>query len=336
MRKPLSLRSLVSLSIATCMLAMFGTGLLMFFMKHSRTTAAIHTSFGIIVFVVAVLHARNNWKPLRGYGYRPLLISVVPALLLLGGLVYEAPGLSAVYDWGNEWRSQQENKEESRIVYQSLATNAAARGIALELDARKGKTFDYPLFAVWIEDLQGKFLQTLYVSKVIGTSVFQAGREENGEWVPDVVRRPEALPYWGHRRGIRAKDGYFLPDASTQVPDVLTGATPTESFRLRTRTDDPLTAFRIYLEVNQSFDWNDYFSKTRFPDDAIYSGSGANGQPSVVYAAAIDLSQPITHYALNVVGHGHPGGHNGELEVDLSRMTTALEILDGVTIKIIR
>src|SRR5687767_8536437 len=105
MRKQLSLRSLVSVSIATSMLAMFGTGVLMFLLKHSRTTAAIHTSFGLIVLVVAVLHARNNWKPLRGYGYRPLVAIVLPALLLLGGFVYEAPGVSAIYDWGNERRS---------------------------------------------------------------------------------------------------------------------------------------------------------------------------------------------------------------------------------------
>lgn len=341
-------RALVSLSAAACLLALGVTGLLLYFLKHATVTAAIHTSFGAIFLIIAGLHVRNNFKSLTGYGYKAgekspvffkkeLFIILIPGLLLLGGTLYQMPSFIYVYEWGTEWRIKQENKQQSRITYQYLETNQPGKGVTLELDVRKGKAFEIPLFAVWTEDMSGHFLQTLYVSRVIGSSRFDFGKEEaNGEWVPAIVRRPEALPYWGHQRGVQAKDGYFLPDADSPVADVVSGATPNESFRLTTRTDEPITSFKLLLEVNQSFDWNDYYSKTRFPEDKIYSGSGQNGQPSVVYAATIDLTQKTRHYMLSPVGHGHHGAQDGKLDPDLSNLTTALDIVDGVLVKILQ
>ena len=340
-------RPLISLSIAACLLVLAGTGILLYFLKHSNTTAAVHTSFSLAFLIAATFHIRNNFKSLKTYSHKAgeknpaffrleLYLALALSATLLIGLLYQIPGFSALYDWGNAWRNKQENKQEGNYVYQYVATNPTGRGVALELDAKKGKAFDYPVFVVWIEDTEGRYLETLYVSKVIGSSRFQAGRKENGEWVPDVVRRPEALPVWGHKRGIKARDGYFLPDPDSPIPDAISGATPNESFKLRTRSEEPVTTFRLCLEVNQSFDWNDYYSKTRFPDDKIYSGSGQNGQPSIVYTSTIDLSQSVQYYALNAVGHGHPGGQDGKLDPDLSSITTALDILDGVLVKVLK
>lgn len=345
--KPVNRKSLVSLSIAACFLALAATGVLLYFVRHNDTTAAIHTSFGALFLIAAVLHIRNNFKPIRSYSYKrgekpwafvqkelwaPLLLAVA----ITGAILYQWSPMLFVYEWGNEFRAQQANIEETRVTYQHIQTNAPGKGATLELDVKKGKEFVYPLFALWVEDLSGKYLQTLYVSRVIGSSRFEFGKEENGRWVPDVVRRPEALPYWGHQRGVKARDGYFLPDPESPVPDVVSAATPSESFKLRTRTDEPLTEIRVLLEVNQSFDWNDYYSKERFPDDKIYSGSGQNGQPSLVYAATIDLAKDTRHYALNPVGHGHPGGQDGSLDKDLSGITTAFDIIDSAVIKVVR
>jgi hypothetical protein len=346
--KPFNGKSLVSLSVLACFLTLTTTGVLLYFFKHANATAAVHTSFAALFLLAAGLHIRNNFKSLKAYSYKrgdgpkaffkkELVVPLVLAAAVLGGLIYELPGVSFIYTWGNERRSRLENKEETRVTYQHIETNPRGSGATLELDVKKGKAFGYPLFAVWIEDMSGRYLQTLYVSKVIGTSVFDFGKKlDNGEWVPGVVRRPEALPYWGHKRGVQAKDGYFLPDADTLVPDVVSAATPTESFVLRTRTDDPLTTFRLFFEVNQSFDWNEYFSETRFPDDKIYSGEGKNGQPSVVYTADIDLKSDVRYYAMNPAGHGHPGGQDGTLDKDLSGVTTAFDIVDGPLVKISR
>jgi hypothetical protein len=346
--KPVNARSFVSLSLLAGFLVLAATGVLLFFFKHATATAAIHTTFGALLLVAAALHIRNNFKPIKNYSYGPgergvfprrreLWLPLAVSGALVGGLVVEAPGLTFLYTWGSELRTRQENKQESRVTIQAIETNAGGRGVELELDVRKGKAFGYPLFALWTEDLDGRYLQTLYVSRAIGTSRFTYGRElDGGEWVPDVVRRPEALPYWGHKRGVEARDGFYLPDPDSPVPDAVSAATPTEGFRLRTRTDVPTPPFRLLLEVNQSYDWNDYFSKDRFPDDPIYSGSGQNGQPSVVYAATIDPALGARHYAMNPIGHGHPGGADGELREDLSLLTTALAIIDGALVKVLR
>jgi hypothetical protein len=62
-------KALVSLSAAACLLALGVTGLLLYFLKHTTATAAIHTSFGAIFLVIAGLHVRNNsTSEVRGRG----------------------------------------------------------------------------------------------------------------------------------------------------------------------------------------------------------------------------------------------------------------------------
>lgn len=48
-----------------------------------------------------------------------------------------------------------------------------------------------------------------------------------------------------------------------------------------------------------------------------------------------DLAAPAHYYALIPVGHGHPGGGDG-LDPDLSTLTTAFDILDGVLVRVAR
>jgi len=214
------------------------------------------------------------------------------------------PGADALYDWGNEWRAQQRNTHESTERFESLVTNASMPGTALDITVMKGHAFQYPLFAVWLE--HDGHAETLYVSQSVPAKRF--GDRD--------IERPEALPVWSHRREI----------------DAVTGATPVENWHLSTHAQ--FTRATLYLEVNQSFDWNDYYSKTRFPDDPIYSGDGQVGQPSVVYAAEIDPSR--SYFALNPIGHGHHAGRDGAIDPDLSKLTTALEILDGVIVRVTR
>lgn len=335
-------RALVTLLVASTFLVLAGSGAVLFLWKHAHRTAAIHTSFGALLLIAVTLHVRNNFRALAIHAAgrpprrptRELAITLVPVGLLFLGMCHEVHGLSALYDWGNQRRSRQENRREDRQVHQYLETNAGAAGPAFELHVTKGAAASYPLYAVWIEDEEGRFVETLYLSQGIAKS--RLLKEVDGEWVPGEVRRPEALPYWGHRRGLRARDGYFLPDAAHPVADAVTGATPTESWHLTTRTSARHTRFTIHVEVNQSFDWNQHFPEDGFPDDPIYSGSGKVGQPSVVYAAEVDLASPTRYYALNPVGHGHHSGADGRLDPDLSTLTTALDIVDGILLEVVR
>ncbi len=214
-----------------------------------------------------------------------------------------------------------------------LATNSSGRGIALEVEFRKGRAHYFPLMAIWIEDTSGNFIQTLYVAESIATGVFGHGDASTGKWMPGEIRRPAALPYWGHRRGIQADDGLYLPGSENPVPDAYTGATPTGSFNLATRTDSVLPEpFYVFFEVNQSWDWNSYWTNNKFPGDMEYFSSA---QPAVVYRTLADPSRPDEQFVMEPVGRSHHSGATGELFDDLHTLTTALEITGSVVVRIV-
>ncbi len=213
-----------------------------------------------------------------------------------------------------------------------VVTNTSGQGEEIEVRFYGGPSLYYPLMAVWLEEENGAYIQTLFVPKAIATGVFKYGSNASGRWVEAAKRAPQTLPYWSHKRGIKAADGLFMPDPSSPVADAYSGATPTTSFVLKTRADNPLPArFRVMFEVNQNWDWNEYWTNDRFPGDRNYL---FNAQPSLIYEGAVDMSGLKDRYILRPVGHSHPTGATGELFSDLSTITTALQIADSVVVRI--
>lgn len=193
---------------------------------------------------------------------------------------------------------------------------------------------------IWVEDIDGNYIESLFVPKSIATSEYLNGKpDKNGIWKPAIVRRPESLPYWAHKRGIRASDGLYIPLGKAYDIDAVSGATPTEDFIINSKAKlGKLKKFRILMEVNQSFNWNKYYSKDRFPNDSIYSGSGRVGQPAIVYAVDVDLDKIKTskNYLFESIGHSHHSGKTGELFTDMLNITTALDIIDRGIVKVVK
>jgi len=213
-----------------------------------------------------------------------------------------------------------------------LKTNIDGQGIEFEIEFHQGTEFYYPLFAIWIEDMSGNYIQTLYVAQSIAKGVFVYGQVKDNRWEKESKRRPAALPYWGHKYGFKAEDGLYLPTPENPVADAYTGATPTTDFILKSKSDNELPKqFMILIEINQSWDWNEYWTNNKFPDDKDYKTSA---QPALVYAADIDLSTNQKEYPLKPIGHSHYSGKTGELFTDLSTLTTALEIVDKIFVRI--
>ncbi len=210
----------------------------------------------------------------------------------------------------------------------TLQTNREASGTEIIFRFQKGEHHNHPLMAIWIEDTDGDYIETLYVAESIGTGIFRHGQADRGKWKPGPIRRPAALPYWGHKRGVKAKDGLYIPDQDDPMPDAVTGATPQASFVLETRTSRKMTEpFVILMEINQSWDWNKYWTNNKYPDDDQYKTSS---QPSVIYSAIVTPEGKIQTFELEPAGHGHYSGKDGNLYEDLSTLTTALEIVDKV------
>lgn len=201
----------------------------------------------------------------------------------------------------------------------------------ISLKFEKGKEHNHPLFAVWLADQNGKFIQTLYVSKSIGKGVFEHGNRKTGQWMPGEIQRPATLPYWAHQRGILNEYGTYMPTPKNPEIDAFTGATPLESFILNIKTQKPLKGkYKIMLELNQSWDWNDTWHNNRFPDDKEYKTSS---QPALVYSADIDTNT-TGEVEMKPIGHSHYSGKDGSLTTDLSTLTTALKIAKNITVTI--
>jgi len=210
--------------------------------------------------------------------------------------------------------------------------NENGNGPWITLDFGRGESFYYPLMAVWLEDIDGAYIQTLYVPSSVATSVFRFGMVKNNNWEPGVRRYPQTLPYWAHKRGIKASDGLFMPDPEEPVADAYSGATPITGFSMRTRTDEPLAKpVKIMLEVNQNWDWNEYWTNDLYPEDKFYMLSC---QPAIVYEALLDPAFSGDRFVMKAIGHSHYSGLNGELFPDLSTITTALQIADSIIVRL--
>lgn len=201
-------------------------------------------------------------------------------------------------------------------------------GSLITLKFEKGKEHNHPLFAIWLADSEGNFLQTLYVSESIGTGVFKHVSREAGRWMAGEIQRPAALPYWAYQRNIRNEAGTLLPTPQQPVPDAYTGATPSSSFVFYLNTDKPLNGvYTLFLELNQSWDWNEHWTNNKFPGDNEYKTSS---QPALVYVTKLDTNSR-EEMELKPVGHSHYSGKDGKLYDNLNTLSTALKIANKIT-----
>jgi len=183
-----------------------------------------------------------------------------------------------------------------------------------------------PQIAIWLEDMEGNYLTTLYVSYKAGKQAW-SGNE----------KRKEALPYWNHIRlpfqpGETIPDGYTGATTQKPVPDAVTGATPNGNFEVKMNPLNGLEKFVIRAEFNHSKDYNDDYPKTAVFGEDNYSAE--SGQPAIIYEAIVDLATNQKEYKMEMIGHSSPDGSDGKLYTDLSKITTAKEIVKEITISI--
>jgi hypothetical protein len=205
-------------------------------------------------------------------------------------------------------------------------------GTSITIRFEAGATHNHPLFAIWLADEKGKYIQTLYVSESIGKGILKRATRKAGKWEVGEKQRPAALPYWAHQRGVVNEYGTYNPTPRQPVADSYTGATPPASFAMNVRTEKSLKGkYKIMFELNQSWDWNEWWSNDLYPDDPEYKTSS---QPALVYLAEIDTENTVPEYLMKAIGHSHYSGANGDLITDLESITTALDIAKSIKVSI--
>lgn len=181
-----------------------------------------------------------------------------------------------------------------------------------------------PQIAIWTTDMDGNFLSTIYVSeKLAKQSWIAAGGN----------RRKESLPCWSHAQGKQYRDGLYLPTKEEPLPDAVTGATPKGSFSANIDIHEQVKEFVINFEFNHSVDFNEYYSKDAGKGALNYSGGKmGSGQPAVIYRTVVDLTSGQKEFEAKLIGHSSPDGSDGDVYVDMSYFTTALDIVESITI----
>ncbi len=178
-----------------------------------------------------------------------------------------------------------------------------------------------PQIAIWLEDKQGNYIDTLFVTKSFGKQKWHFVKYD-----PDKPLRTSCLPYWMNKR---LKAGLAIPTKNNPLTDAITSATPMGSFVLNSRIKKDLTDAVILAEFNKSFDPNEAF---HISDTNMTLGK-VNGQPSLVYSAQINLTDSGKPVQLTLIGHGGETGDDGTLYTNLAGLTTVLDIVDSITVQ---
>jgi hypothetical protein len=211
-----------------------------------------------------------------------------------------------------------------------LTTNANLQGNRLTIRFTRGSDFGHvkqigflklvltPQIAVWAEDTQGHYLQTLYVTRKFAKQDWGIMPHSK-----DSCFRTSSLPYWLNKY---VHAGNAAPTTNKPLPDAVTAATPTGSFDINTTLNPTAPPVMICAEINTSFDYNGTFGPHR-------KASQINGQPAVVYKARVG-ENPRLYPAVSMKLAGHSGetGADSLLYKDVSGLTTAQNIFSCINV----
>lgn len=173
-----------------------------------------------------------------------------------------------------------------------------------------------PQLAAWLESADGSFLKTLTVSQSAAGNRWKAAPKEG---------RPEALPVGLHRSASVAD--------SLNV-DAASSATYQDAISLERSLGALLTngeSYRVYLEVNHSFDYNASWPKNASRNSLNWSG--VNGQPSLVYMAEFVAGDGQV-VELHPVGQGAVDGSHGRVIPGTDGLDSALRIISRASLSL--
>jgi hypothetical protein len=175
----------------------------------------------------------------------------------------------------------------------------------------------HPSYVIWLEEKLSGHRKSIFVTRKAGKNAWSFAKN-----------RPEAIPVWYGVNKIEKRQHPFDIDA-------VSGATPKDDVvRIYWQVPDTFRdkAVDLYIEANNSFDFNDHYTRKK----GTPGYSGANGQPSLVWKASIDLSQKTPqNVSPEIIGHGHLFGENHRLFEDISGITSAALTFQNIRISYI-
>lgn len=185
------------------------------------------------------------------------------------------------------------------VLLSATAAFIWAEKISVAVNPGEAYSKRAPQIAVWVEDSDGTYIDTLFVTK----------KASGNKWIGSPKDgRPESLPDWYKSKGQNPAE-----KISKDEVDATTSATPKKGIVIS--KDLELEKGKTYVfkcQVNQSFDYNEYYTK---------KNSGVDGQPAVLYA-----------------GEMIPDGKEIEIKLELKTkkdfLTTADKIIESIYVAV--
>ncbi|OHD05955.1 MAG: hypothetical protein A2Y34_09855 [Spirochaetes bacterium GWC1_27_15] len=219
----------------------------------------------------------------------------------------------------------------------SLFSEEKKGKIVIDVKTGANYEFDYqwgiiklkviPQMAIWLEDENGNYIETIYVTQRTAKANWFGGKN---------IKRPSSLPIWSHKRGVKYSDGLYTPDNKNPLPDSQTGATAKSDFTKvwNIPTNISNGVYIIKIEVNSAFDFNEFYQEKLSNSNRFYND--LNGQPSILWEGKLEIDKKENQTDLNIVAHGEVLGKNGDIETDLTNITTAKILLRSVRVKFLK
>ena len=167
--------------------------------------------------------------------------------------------------------------------------------------------------ALWLEDENGKYVDTLYVTSSVG-------REGLGNGYMKIFgitirEAPGSLPVWAHSRNVTYGDSYY-PTKKQPLPDAMTSAT--------IKASEFMKSFNLSNDVAQILGeqaWNCLLEINVSRDDT----------PSMVFRATVTPDGPgIAPFVF--AGYGEENGRDGKFHEHKEADQSRLEILQFATL----
>ncbi len=323
----MKIRQVISLFSTFSFFILLITSSLLFLTAHSNTVSNLHTVFGFLFIVSSIIHIIYNFRIIISYIVnkkstkksikKEFVVTLIFSTVMLFGTILFIPPFSTVLNIGKTIRKIPGIETK---YYETIFLEDEKEGLDMIVELKSGKHYSYtvkglfsytvtPQFAVWMEDTKNNFIKTIFATNKGATGNFLATKN----------RRIEALPLWFHKR--------LDTDYNDNTIDSISGASPVSDFNLVTKTGIKERQFRVFIELNRSYDYNEYY-----PEGSELAG--VSGQPALVFSVDIDLDNPQKFYIFQIAGHSHPLGLTGELFPDTSKIDSAFELMDRMLLEI--
>ncbi|MFN8356673.1 MAG: DUF4405 domain-containing protein [Spirosomataceae bacterium] len=164
-------KNLISLTIGLSFLTIAVTGLLLYFKQKSHAVEITHTVIGLVFIGFAIFHIKNNWSSIKGYTSERrtgkiqkefIWASIIAVVVVVGGLTEV---LEPVAEVGRIFaKGGKGGRPPFGISLAEIETNNTSSGKSLQLVLVKNKIGEESDIAVWVEDTNSHYVESLLVS----------------------------------------------------------------------------------------------------------------------------------------------------------------------------